>query len=84
MARLRFFPLLLSLGLVLSPLFTTPADAYACNARHYVNRFGQVVHSPSCGRHGGHHMAICRDGSTSYSLHHRGTCSHHHGVRRWM
>lgn len=28
--------------------------------------------------------AICRDGSYSYSAHHRGTCSHHGGVAQWL
>ena len=28
--------------------------------------------------------AQCRDGSYSWSAHHRGTCSGHHGVRRWL
>ena len=28
--------------------------------------------------------AICRDGTTSYSQHHSGTCSWHGGVRRWL
>jgi Protein of unknown function (DUF3761) len=28
--------------------------------------------------------AQCRDGSYSYSQHHRGTCSHHGGVARWL
>ena len=27
--------------------------------------------------------AICGDGSYSWSAHHRGTCSWHHGVRAW-
>jgi hypothetical protein len=27
--------------------------------------------------------AICRDGTYSYSANHRGTCSHHKGVRTW-
>lgn len=27
--------------------------------------------------------ALCRDGSYSYSANHRGTCSHHKGVRTW-
>ena len=27
--------------------------------------------------------AVCRDGSKSYSQHHRGTCSHHGGVAYW-
>jgi hypothetical protein len=71
--------------LVLVALIATasPASAYRCNGRHYFNHYGQFVHSPSCGRHHEHHMAVCRDGSTSYSRHHRGTCSRHHGVRLW-
>jgi Protein of unknown function (DUF3761) len=28
--------------------------------------------------------AICNDGTYSYSLHRRGTCSHHGGVREWV
>lgn len=28
-------------------------------------------------------IAKCNDGTFSYSLHHRGTCSHHHGVAIW-
>ena len=27
--------------------------------------------------------AVCKDGTLSYSQHHRGACSHHGGVRRW-
>jgi hypothetical protein len=59
------------------------ANAYACNNRHYVNSSGHVVHSPSCGRESPHHTATCRDGSISYSEHHRGTCSSHGGVAQW-
>lgn len=28
--------------------------------------------------------AICRDGTSSYSAHRRGTCSHHGGVETWL
>ncbi len=28
--------------------------------------------------------ARCRDGTYSYSQHHRGTCSHHGGVAEWL
>jgi competence protein ComEC len=28
--------------------------------------------------------AQCRDATFSFSRHHRGTCSHHHGVARWL
>src|SRR6185312_7678602 len=27
--------------------------------------------------------AVCTDGTYSYSAHHRGTCSHHGGVKTW-
>jgi hypothetical protein len=32
----------------------------------------------------GEPLARCRDGSLSYSKHHRGTCSQHGGVRDWL
>ncbi|MCW2283656.1 hypothetical protein M2323_001428 [Rhodoblastus acidophilus] len=76
------------LALALAAIFfvslASNAEAYRCNRRHYRNYYGVIVHSPSCGRHGGHKMAICRDGSRSYSHHRRGTCSRHHGVKRWL
>jgi len=28
--------------------------------------------------------AKCKDGTYSYSMHRRGTCSGHHGVRQWL
>jgi hypothetical protein len=61
------------------------ANAYACNNRHYVNSSGHLVHSPSCGNDSEppRHTATCRDGSISYSEHHRGTCSNHGGVAHW-
>lgn len=33
--------------------------------------------------HGGA-TAECNDGTYSYSANHRGTCSHHGGVKRWF
>ena len=63
---------------------TGQADAYACNHSYYVNSSGHRVHSPSCGQKGeGRPHAVCRDGSISYSEHHRGTCSRHGGVASW-
>ena len=29
-------------------------------------------------------LAICKDGTKSYSKHHSGTCSNHGGVREWL
>jgi hypothetical protein len=63
---------------------TREATAYDCNNNYYVNSSGHVVHSPSCEQENGfHHTAECRDGSTSFSEHDRGTCSHHGGVAHW-
>ena len=61
------------------------AAAYACNNRYYVNSSGHVVpFPPSCDQENSfHHTAECRDGSTSFSEHHRGTCSHHGEVAHW-
>lgn len=55
-----------------------------------------VAHSPEQIRKKGHNggesstsvprgaTARCRDGTYSYSQHHRGTCSHHGGVAEWL
>ena len=54
---------------------------------HYRNIDGAVVHSPAHTEGGAAPAgasAQCRDGSWSFSLHHRGTCSHHGGVGRWI
>ena len=59
------------------------AFAYACNNNYYVNSSGHVVHSPSCGEEHQKRTAECRDGSVSFSEHHRGTCSDHGGVAHW-
>jgi len=54
---------------------------------YYTNSSGQLVHRPA---HSVNNQvprgatAQCRDGSFSFSLHHRGTCSHHGGVVRWL
>ena len=60
-----------------------PATAYSCNSRYYTNSEGQRVHSPTCSEFSKSYTAICRDGSYSYSRHHRGTCSRHGGVMSW-
>lgn len=53
----------------------------------YVNRDGVIVHSPAHTVSGAVPLgasAQCRDGSYSFSLHYRGTCSHHGGVSKWF
>lgn len=54
---------------------------------YYTNSSGQQVHRPA--HTVGNQVpagasAQCRDGSYSFSQHHRGTCSHHGGVARWL
>ena len=70
--------LIIGLGMEASEAF-----AYACNNRYYVNVSGHIVHSPSCGQEHLKRTAECRDGSVSYSEHHRGTCSDHGGLSHW-
>jgi hypothetical protein len=71
-------------GWLVMSLMITPASAYQCNSLHYLNSSGHDIHSPSCdSQHLNHVTAHCGDGSISSSEHHRGTCSHHHGVAYW-
>lgn len=54
---------------------------------YYVNKDGQTVHRPAHTRSGkapAGASAQCRDGSFSFSTHHRGTCSRHGGVDHWL
>jgi hypothetical protein len=54
---------------------------------HYVNNSGAEVHSPAHSKTGAPPSgatAKCRDGTFSFSQHHRGTCSHHGGVATWF
>lgn len=53
----------------------------------YVNAAGNTVHRPAhtvSGNAPTGATAQCRDGSYSFSQSHRGTCSHHGGVARWL
>jgi len=53
----------------------------------YINRDGTSVHSPSRTTEPNQapvgSTATCADGTSSYSQHHSGTCSHHGGVAQW-
>lgn len=52
--------------------------------RHYVNYEGITVQRPTYyPSHPAGASARCRDGSYSFSLHRRGTCSGHGGVAEW-
>ncbi len=75
-----------------APAAASAASAASTSPRliesgHYRNVDGAVVHSPAHTEGGAPPAgasAQCRDGSYSFSLHHRGTCSHHGGVNRWF
>ncbi len=79
----------LSLALT-ATLFITPATARNAghdpsSYRYYRSADGYRVHGPT--QHAsaayGRISAVCRDGTFSYSHHHSGTCSGHHGVSEW-
>jgi hypothetical protein len=53
----------------------------------YINHAGNSVHRPAhtvSGAVPAGATAQCRDASYSFSQSHRGTCSHHGGVSRWL
>jgi hypothetical protein len=54
--------------------------AYTCDNNCYINSSGHLVYSPSCGQEHKKRIAECRDGSGSFSEHHRGVCSYHRGA----
>ena len=52
------------------------------------NSNGNEMHSPAHPKNPNYvppgATATCRDGSYSFSQHHSGTCSSHHGVAKWL
>ena len=69
------------------PRADAPPEAQLVEHGHYVNKTGAVVHSPAhtvTGQAPAGASAKCRDGTYSFSQHHRGTCSHHGGVGAWL
>ena len=66
--------------------YTSVDEQSLIEHRHYKNVNGRVVHSPAHSKNGKRPSgasAKCRDGSYSFSQHHRGTCSRHGGVAAW-
>lgn len=64
-----------------------PTVAPTQPGRSYTNSDGVRVQSPRRSADGSipaGASAQCRDGTYSFSLHRRGTCSHHGGVSRWL
>lgn len=69
------------------PAKPAPDEAQLAEHGHYVNKDGHTVHSPAHAKNGAipsGATARCRDGTYSFSQHHRGTCSHHGGVASWL
>ena len=65
-----------------APPANTAAD---CGSDSYVNVDGQCVHDPeSAASAPAGATAKCNDGTYSFSKHHSGTCSGHHGVAEWL
>ena len=67
------------------PKPTPVAPAPTSQINYYTNVNGNTIQSPT------HYnsapagaTAECRDGTYSFSQNHRGTCSHHGGVSRWL
>jgi hypothetical protein len=66
---------------------TAPSESDLQSHKHYSNKDGQDIHSPSATKSGAvpaGASAKCRDGTFSFSTHHSGTCSHHGGVATWL
>jgi hypothetical protein len=72
---------------ILSIVFLTVlllfSPAFGQRRTHRTGRVHRPIHAK------GKHVpagatAQCRDGSYSFSQNHRGTCSHHGGVARWL
>jgi hypothetical protein len=87
--------LLLLAALACQPLFAKapppggyqPDESQLMEHGSYTNKDGNTVHRPAhskSGRAPQGATAKCRDGSYSFSQHHRGTCSRHGGVSEWL
>ena len=81
---------LLALSAPFPSLILAPSAAFArayagCGANSYVNSRGHCVHRPIRANSApAGATAQCRDGTYSFSESHRGTCSWHGGVSRWL
>jgi hypothetical protein len=58
--------------------FGNDSDYYTNSSGHHVHRPVHSIRVPKGA------SAKCRDGTFSFSEHHRGTCSHHGGVAVWL
>jgi hypothetical protein len=61
------------------------ASSGTCDEDYYEASSGHCVHRPVAAASAPDGAsAQCRDGTYSFSEHHRGTCSHHGGVDHWL
>jgi uncharacterized protein YgiM (DUF1202 family) len=58
---------------------------YHSKLKYYKNSSGEKVQSPTFYESAPKSAtALCWDGTYSFSRNHRGTCSHHGGVKKWL
>lgn len=92
---MKLSTLLLLIALACQPLYAKappPGDYQADETQliehgSYTNKDGNTVHRPAhskSSRTPQGATAKCRDGSYSFSQHHRGSCSRHGGVSEWL
>lgn len=71
-----------------SPAYSSPPSTTSggSSSDYYTNTLGVRVHRPTSSEKGPPPgaSAQCADGSYSFSMSRRGTCSHHGGVARWL
>ena len=80
---MRLSTALTALALLISPAAFARDFSYGHSSHEfYRSTDGRLVHGPTRGANSayGRVSASCRDGTQSYSHHHRGTCSGHGGV----
>lgn len=74
-----------TLILALAGAMVLASPAAASESDYHTNSSGHEVHRPETARSApAGATARCRDGTWSFSEHHRDTCSHHGGVALWL
>lgn len=72
-------------SLIHAPVAAEARSYHVCGSSSYINSSGHCVHRPMHASHAPYRAtAKCRDGTYSFSEHHRGTCSWHGGVAVWL
>ncbi|WP_405136041.1 DUF3761 domain-containing protein [Nocardia sp. NBC_01388] len=68
-----------------APATAAPLLHASCSATEYDNVDGDCVPRPQQAPSAPPGAtALCKDGDYSFSENHRGTCSGHHGVAKWL